>query len=198
MRWQYFCIFFFPDPEWKAWIMILTLWGWFRVGRWLQNNTIDSHSFVSPVGPMYFVLRVLSAGCPVISYLSDFAASAGDCLTLPSQTQSDLGSVRHSHPQDDFRWLQQPKERCKLLSDRAQSSTREPEPPHYSLNCGAVGCRQTEDIHTVNVCSSAAQFSCKLTITSLQLHLNDLILHNDRFVHGMNAVLLSPLATISI
>lgn len=172
--------------------------GWFRVWRWLQNNTIDSHSFVSSVGRMYFVLGGLSSGCPVISYLSDFAASAGDCLTLLSQTQSDLGSVRHSHPQDDFRWSQQPKERCKLLSERAQSSTREPEPPHYSLNCGAVGCRHTEDIHTVNVCSSAGQFSCKLTITSLQLHLHDLILHNDRFVRGIHAVLLSPLATISI
>ena len=112
----------------------------------------------------------------------------GDCLTLLSRTQSDLGSVRHSHPQDDFRWIQQPKERCKLLLDRAQSSTREPKPPHYSLNCSTVGCRHSEDIHTVNVCFSAAQFSCKLTITSLQLHLNDLMLHNDRFVCGVNAV----------
>lgn len=112
----------------------------------------------------------------------------GDCLTLLSRTQSDLGSVRHSHPRDDFRWIQQPKERCKLLLDRAQSSTREPKPPHYSLNCSTVGCRHSEDIHTVNVCFSAAQFSCKLTITSLQLHLNDLMLHNDRFVCGVNAV----------
>lgn len=40
---------FFHGAVWVAWIMICTLWGRFRVWRWLQCNTIDSHSLLSPV-----------------------------------------------------------------------------------------------------------------------------------------------------
>lgn len=35
---------------------------------------------------MDFALGIQSPGCPVISYLFDFAASVRDCLTLLSQT----------------------------------------------------------------------------------------------------------------
>ncbi len=60
--------------------------GWFGVCRWLQHNTIDSHSFLSPVGWIYFAQRIQTPGSRVISYLFEFAASVRDCLTLPSQT----------------------------------------------------------------------------------------------------------------